>query len=118
MRLTLVQTAAKPSSWTWSWFEGRSRLRQETVEKSRRVCDRHGAIVGDRQELISGHGHSVSVSVVTEGADREAEEVQLLISQTFSEDVFISERAQLGSAVRWGSLSHPWSSVQMSPLKV
>lgn len=47
----------------------------QTLDESRSVSDRHGAIKRDRQQLVCGHGESVSVVTVTEGADRKVQEV-------------------------------------------
>lgn len=58
----------------------------QTLDEGRSVGDWHGAIIRDRQQLICGHGESVSVLMVTEGADRKVQEVQLSVSQALPED--------------------------------
>lgn len=47
----------------------------QTLDEGGSVSDRHGAIIRNRQQLICGHGESVSVLMVTEGADRKVQEV-------------------------------------------
>lgn len=64
--------------------------------------DGHRAVVGDGQQLVRRHGESVAVATVTEGADGEVQEVELLVGQSLSENVFVSE--QSGSAGRGGSV--------------
>lgn len=44
--------------------------------------DGHGAVVRDGQQLVRGHGESVSVDTVTQGAEREVQEVQFSLRQT------------------------------------
>lgn len=53
-----------------------------TLEEGRGVRDGHGAVVRDGQQLIRGHGESVSVDTVAEGAERKVQEVQLSLCQT------------------------------------
>lgn len=54
----------------------------QTVDEGRGVGDWHGTVIRDRQQLVCGHGQSVSVGTVTEGADRKPQEVKLSFSQT------------------------------------
>lgn len=53
-----------------------------TLEEGRGVRDGHGAVVRDGQQLVRGHGESVPVDAVTEGAERKIQEVQLSLCQT------------------------------------
>lgn len=52
------------------------------MEEGRGVRDGHGAVVRDGQQLVRGHGESVSVDAVTQGAEREIQEVQFSLRQT------------------------------------
>lgn len=61
-------------------------MRLKTLDEGRRVGDRHRAIVRDGQQLVGSHRESVSVATVTEGTDREVQEVQLPVSQTLPEN--------------------------------
>lgn len=47
---------------------------------------RHGAVVWYGEQLICGHGDSVSVGAVIKGAVRQAEKVQLSVSQMLPEN--------------------------------
>ena len=61
-------------------------MRLKTLDEGGGVCDRHGAVVRDRQQLVGRHGESVSVAAVMEGADGELQEVQLPVGQTLPEN--------------------------------
>lgn len=61
-------------------------MRSRTSNEGRRVSDGHRAVAGDGQQLLCRHGDAVAVQTVMEGADGEAEEVQLPVGQTLTED--------------------------------
>lgn len=61
-------------------------MRLQTLDESRGMGDRHGTVIRDGQQLVCGHGESVSVVTVTEGADRKFQEVQFSVSQTLPEN--------------------------------
>lgn len=77
---------------------------QEALYEGGSVGDGHRAVIRDGQQLVRRHGESVAVATVTEGADGEVQEVELLVCQSLPENVFVSERAQSGSARRGGQV--------------
>lgn len=61
-------------------------MHSKTLDEGRRVGHRHGAVVRYGEQLICGHGDSVSVDAVIKGAVRQAEKIQLSISQMLPEN--------------------------------
>lgn len=97
------------------------RLVQEPLEEGRGVRDGHGAVERDGQQLVRGHGESVSVDAVTQGAEREIQEVQFSLRQTLPQHIFVSKRTQFGSArgtARSSGSSWQWLRVTAAVLKI